>query len=67
MDEPRFSTTKQNLNTLSTKENSSSRRETTPKKKQSINLLTTNSKGEYVTNIIPPLTVKITSYNLQNT
>ena len=36
--------------------NSDTRRETTPKKKQEINLITTNPKEERNTSISPPLT-----------
>jgi len=43
--------------------NSSTRRETTPKKKLEINLLTVNSKEENHTKIIPHLTRKITGSN----
>ena len=39
------------------------RRETAPKKKQEINLFTTNPQDEKNTNIIPPLTTKITGTN----
>ena len=39
------------------------RRETTAKKKQEINLLTTNPKEENHISIIPPLTTKITGSN----
>jgi hypothetical protein len=42
------------------KENSNTRREITPKKKHEINFLTTKPKEENHTNIIPPLTTKIT-------
>jgi len=44
-------------------ENSNTRRETTPQKKQESNLLATNPKEERDTNIIPPLTTKITGNN----
>ena len=40
--------------------NPNTRRETIPKKKQESNLLTTNPKEEIHTNIIPPLTTKVT-------
>jgi hypothetical protein len=41
-------------------ENSSTRRETTPKKKKDIHILSTNPNKDSHTNIIPPLTTKIT-------
>jgi len=44
-------------------ENLNTRRETTPYKKQESNLLTTSPKEESHTNIIPPLTTKITGNN----
>jgi hypothetical protein len=44
-------------------EGKSKTRETTPNKKQGINLFTTNPKEDSHTNIIPPLTTKITGSN----
>jgi hypothetical protein len=44
-------------------ENSTTRRENISKKKQEINLLTTNPKEHSHTNIIPPLATKITGSN----
>lgn len=47
----------------SQKENSKSRKATTPKKTQEINHLKTNPKEENHSNIIQPLTAKITENN----
>jgi hypothetical protein len=44
-------------------ENSKIRRQTTPKKKQECNLLSTNPNEDSHTNIIPPLTTKIIGGN----
>jgi hypothetical protein len=62
MEKPRFSMTELNLNNIhqqgTTEDNTrkiSTKRETTPRKTQEINLLTTNPTEENHTNIIPPL------------
>jgi hypothetical protein len=44
-------------------ENSNTRKETIPKKRPESNVLSTNPKEDSHTNIIPPLTTKITGSN----
>ena len=72
MKKPRYARTKPNLHNNfpqiqlykgQSLENSNTSRESTPKKKQESNPLSTNSKEDSHTNIIPYLTTKITERN----